>query len=425
MRENFLHYLWKYKKFNTLHLRTTTYQSIELIKVGEHNFNSGPDFLGSLIKIDGQLWAGNIEIHIKSSSWYLHNHDKDKAYDTVILHVVWEHDADVNRPDGSVIPTLELKQYISSQALTNYFRLFSDKHKWINCEKDFSSIDDLIISNWLERLYFERLERKCVEINSLLESSHNDWEAVLFKLIAKNFGLYINSEAFLSMAKSIDFSIIRKLQSNQLGLEAIFFGQSGLLERSYEGSYYNELNHEYNFVKRKFKLKNKHIIPVKFLRLRPGNFPTIRLSQLSQLYYQRRALFSEIMKTNAKNDYYNLFSVSVSPYWKTHYNFSKTSKSIEKKVSKSLIDLLIINTIIPLKFSFAKSQGKSINDNLLSLIGSINSEENKITKSFNSLKKISITALHSQSLLQLKNEYCDKNKCLQCAVGNALLNRNM
>lgn len=421
MHEDFLHYLWKFKKFDMSHLNTTDRERLDILSVGHHNFNAGPDFFNAQLKIDNQLWAGNVEVHVKSSDWFLHNHEMDKAYDNVILHVVWEHDTDVFRKNNSKIPTLELKDYISKVSWSAYEKLFSKSEKWINCEHDFTSICDFEMSNWLERLYFERLERKSEDINVLLKSSKSDWEAVLFKMLAKNFGLKVNSDAFLSLANSIDFSIIRKVQSNQHSLEALLYGQAGFLEQHIEEPYYLELKREYEFLKQKFLVSNRNITPVQFFRLRPLNFPTIRLSQLANLYHENQNLFSKVIETDALDDFYNLFSVPTSQFWESHYTFEKSSKKSKKVVSKAFVDLLLINTIIPLKFSYAKSQGKHIDDSLITLIESIASEENSIVEKFNALKKVSTSALQSQGLLQLKNEYCNKNKCLQCAVGSSIL----
>ena len=213
MREDFLHYVWQHKKFEVLKLQTTSYEKVEVISVGQQNLHGGPDFFNAQLIIGEQLWAGNVEIHIKTSDWYAHNHESDSAYDNVILHVVWEHDTDIFRADNSSLPTLILKDFVKKEMLNNYKALFNRPQKWINCEKDLELVDDFVIENWLERLYFERLERKSNAIEALLKTCNNDWEAVLFKLLAKNFGLNVNGEAFLSMANSFDFSIFRKLHS--------------------------------------------------------------------------------------------------------------------------------------------------------------------------------------------------------------------
>lgn len=424
MHEDFLHYLWKYKKIDVSNIETTDRQIIQVQSVGQHNFNAGPDFFNAQLKINDQLWAGNVEVHIKSSDWFLHNHELDRAYDNVILHVVWEHDTDIFRRDNSKIPTLELKAYVSKLALNNFEKLFSKSNKWINCENDFPGLNNFEMSNWLERLFLERLERKSEEITAVLLTSKNDWEAVLFKMITKNFGLKVNGDSFLSLANSVDFSIVRKTLVNQTSLEALLFGQAGLLDKDIEDSYYIELVKEYEFLNQKFSLSNISVTPMQFFRLRPPNFPTIRLSQLATLYHQNPNLFSKIIEINTLEGFYDLFSVVTSPFWESHYTFGKSSKASKKVLTKSFIDLLVINTIIPLKFSYAKFLGQNIDDSIIRLIESVASEKNSIIEKFNSLKFVSTSALQSQGLLQLKNEYCNKNKCLQCAVGSSLLYSN-
>ena len=422
MQEDLLHYIWQYKKLDVLNLRTNHNEPLQIVSVGQHNLNSGPDFFNAHLKIGGQLWAGNVEIHVKSSDWYIHNHEADTNYDNVILHVVWEHDTDVYRKDNTLIPTLELSKVVNKNLFDNYNMLLSNiKHKWINCENDFADVDAFVLDNWLERLYFERLERKSNAIHDLLESSKNDWEAVLFKLLAKNFGLKVNGEAFYSLAQSIDFSIVRKTQSNHEQLEALFFGQAGLLENDFQDVYYLKLVKEYRFLNQKFQLNNDHVLPFQFFRLRPQNFPTIRLSQLAMLYNKHQNLFSKVIGINTLKEFYELFDVTTSKFWETHYNFENQTKTSIKKLSKAFIDLILINTILPLKFCYANLQGQQVEEQILNIVSEIESEDNSIIKTFNSLKKVSQSSLQSQALIQLKAEYCDKNKCLQCAIGNALI----
>jgi hypothetical protein len=421
MQEAFLHYLWKLKKFKLTNLKTTLGDTITIKSVGQHNHNSGPDFFNAQLQIGEQLWAGNLEIHIKSSDWFLHKHETDVNYDNVILHVVWEDDAEVFRKNNSRIPTLELKHYVDSALLNNYQKLFSKQQRWINCENDFATVDDFVLTNWLERLYLERLERKAEDIKTLLINSNNDWEAVLFKMLSKNFGLKVNGDAFLSVANSVDFSITRKVMSNQETLEALLFGQAGLLETTIEDPYYITLQKDYLFLKQKFQLDTTGITSIQFFRLRPPNFPTIRLSQLASVYHQNKNLFSKVIETHCKVDFYKLFTVSTSEFWKTRYTFAKISKSSKKQLTKSFIDLLLINTIIPIKFAHAKQIGKDVNEEVLKLIKLLTPENNSIVHKFQTLKPIINSAMDSQSVLQLKNNYCDKNKCLQCAVGNTLM----
>lgn len=423
MQEDFLHYIWKFKKFRTQNLQTEQGEAIILNSVGQHNFNSGPDFFNAKLTIGEQLWAGNVEIHIKSSDWYLHNHEQDPAYDGVILHVVWEHDTEIFRKDNTAIPTLVLRNHIDFSLLNNYKKLFAKQNRWINCENDFASTDDFVLANWLERLYFERLERKADAIESLLLDSKNDWEAVLFKMLAKNFGLKVNGEAFFSLAQSVDFSVVRKTQSSLQSLEALLFGQANLLMESVEDVYFIGLSTEYAFLKQKFQLKGNQVLPLQFFRLRPPNFPTIRLSQLANLYHEHQNLFSKVIELDELDDFYTLFNVSTSAFWETHFTFEKTSKKSVKVITKAFTDLLLINTILPLKFCYAKQKGQDIDDSILKIASKIHSEKNSIIDAFNQLKKISKSAFQSQALIQLKNEYCAKNKCLHCAVGNMLLTK--
>lgn len=423
MQEDFLHYVWKYKKFTIPRLQTSDGDVITLVEVGQHNHNSGPDFFNAQLEIAGQLWAGNVEVHVKSSDWYLHNHERDLAYDNVILHVVYEHDIEIFRKDNSVIPTLELKNYINRKLLDNYQNLLSKQDKWINCENDFAAVDDFILNNWLENLYFERLERKSKTIEAMLVLSRNDWEAVLFRLLAKNFGLKVNGDAFLSMTDSFDFSMVRKLQSKPEQLEALFFGQSGILDDEIESFYYQKLKKEYKLLKQKFSLTNRQVMPLQFFRLRPPNFPTIRLSQLAMLYHRHQNLFSHVIAANTIEELYKLLKVSTTSFWDDHYTFEKVSKLTKKTMTKSFVDLLLINTILPLKFSYAKHQGQSIDENILDIIKYIDSEKNGIVNKFNSLKPVAHSALESQALIQLKTEYCTKNRCLQCAIGNSVIGK--
>lgn len=421
MQEDFLHYIWKHSKFNLNAIKTTRGESIQIISKGQHNLNSGPDFFNAQIRIEQQLWAGNVEIHVKSSDWFLHNHEVDKAYDNVILHVVWEHDSDVFRKDNSVVPTLQIKDYVSKQTMEQHSILFSTDKRWINCENDFASIDKFTINNWLERLYFERLERKSKDVYRLLEASKNDWEAVLFKMLAKNFGLKVNGASFLSISNSFDFSVFRKCQSQVEKLEALIFGQAGLLDKDVQDVYFKELFREYAFLKQKFVLDSSGVITPSFFRLRPNNFPTIRLSQLAKLYVVHKQLFSKLMAVTSIDEMVKIVSVEASEFWKTHYTFDKVSKLSNKKMSKQFIHLLIINTIIPVRFSYAKYNGKIIDETILNVLQEIPSEKNSVIEKFNSIKRVSNSALESQAFLQLKMEYCDKNKCLQCAIGNKVL----
>lgn len=336
-------------------LVTSNNETVVISDVGIHNHLSGPDFFSAKVNIGGQLWAGNVEIHLKSSDWYAHGHEKDTNYNNVILHVVWEDDTEVFRSDNSEIPTLELKKCISTSLLRACKKLFDKKDvSFINCEKNITNIDGFLIKNWLERLYFERLERKSQLILDLLEDSKNDWENVLFSLLLKNFGLKINGEAFLSLANALDFSIVRKLRSDTLEFESALYGMIHLLtDDRITDAYYIQLKKEYKHFKNKFDVKEESVQKPEFFKLRPPNFPTIRLSQLANLYREHQSLFSKIINTSSLVELYQIFDVSASPYWNNHFTFGKESKKSAKKLTKKFIDLLIVNSILPLKFCYA------------------------------------------------------------------------
>ena len=422
MKEDFLHYLWKFKKFDALNLKTSNEEEITIINVGQYLELAGPDFFNAQITIGDQKWAGNVEIHLKSSDWYVHHHERDSAYENVILHVVWEHDTEIFRSNNTEIPVLELKKYVEKETVENYQSLLSPK-SWIFCEKQLIDIDEFTLKNWQERLFFERLERKSKPIFDLLEQTNQDWEAVLFCLLAKNFGLNTNGEIFIKIAQAIPFSIIRKESFEVENLEALLFGTSGLLDSEKEDNYFKDLKFRYYYLLHKYQIEKNSIEPVQFFKHRPDNFPTIRLSQLANLYHSQQNLFSKICTFNSLKHIYEVFQVSTSEYWLNHYQFDKESPKKKKPLSKSFIDLIVINTIIPIQFAYAKSQGKEISEDLISLLNGVSPEKNAIIDKFSFFGIKPKSAFETQSLLQLKNEYCNKSKCLECAVGMELLKK--
>jgi len=423
MKEDFLHYLWKFKKFDGLNLKSVQGEEITIIKTGDYLELAGPDFFNAHIEIGNQKWAGNVEIHLKSSDWYLHNHEKDAAYKNVILHVVWENDTAIFREDNTEIPVLVLKYYVSKEIIDNYNALVSPK-TWISCERQLKEIDKFVFKNWQERLFFERLERKSKFIDQLLEETNQDWEAVLFCLLAKNFGLNTNGNSFLQIAKAIPFSVIRKESFEVENLEALLFGTSGLLETEKEDVYYKDLKFRYFYLLHKYQIEKIYADPLQFFKLRPDNFPTIRLSQLASLYHRHQNLFSKIIDLKSIGEVYRLLNISASSYWQNHYQFDKESPNKSKMLSKPFIDLVVINTIIPLQFAYSNIRGESIAEDLIDFINEVDSEKNAIIDKFNSLGIKSQSAFESQALLELKNEYCERKACLKCAIGLELLKNN-
>lgn len=420
MKEDFLHYVWQYKKFDFSNLTTVNGESLLLTNVGNYLQQTGPDFFNAQIHIDEQKWAGNVEIHVKSSDWYLHHHEKDNNYDNVILHVVWEHDAPIFRKDNSEIPTLELKNYVVKEVFENYKSLVAPK-SWIYCENQIGMVDDFILINWKERLFFERIERKIIPIQKLLIDLNHDWEAVLFCMLSKNFGLNTNGETFLKMAQSIPFSIIRKERFEVENLEALFFGKTDLIPLEPEDNYSKDLKNRFDYMIQKHQLLKTILAPLEFFKHRPDNFPTIRLAQFAMLYHKQENLFSKIIEMHKLEDFYSIFDIETNDYWQTHYQLDKQSVKKKKKLTKSFIDLIIINTIIPIQFAYAKSIGKEISESIMETMVEIQPEKNNVIDKFNRFKIQSKNAFDTQSLLQLKNEYCNANKCLQCGIGIQLL----
>jgi hypothetical protein len=421
MKEEFLYYAWQYQLFYKSTLKSVHRQEINVLKFGVQNKNSGPDFLNAHIKMGDETWVGNVEMHVKSSDWYVHNHENDSNYDAVILHVVWEHDVEVFTKKNQPIPTLELKNYIDKELIIKFNGLINDSKRWIPCEQQIHQMEPFLLHNWLERLYFERLEQKSEFIKELLQETNFDFESVLFRLLAKNFGLKINGEGFFKLASSLDFSIIQKVRFDEIQLSALLFGQAGFLEDELEIPLYKQLQTEYQYLKHKYQLQSIHKNNFQFFRMRPPNFPTIRLAQLINLIFQQQHLFSKIIEIDQKEDFYKLFNVQVLDFWKTHFTFETTSKKSPKKLTKSFVDLLLINTIIPLKFIYLQTKTDFDEETILRLIHQITPEKNAIIEGFADLHITAKNAMESQALIELKNNYCTKKRCLQCAIGIKLV----
>ena len=396
MREDFLHFIWKYKKIRKAPLVSSQNETIEILSEGTHNHLSGPDFFNAKIKINEQLWAGNVEIHNKSSDWYAHGHESDQNYDNVILHVVWDDDVAIFRKGNSQISTLELKGYVSKEVFEAYQKLFESRtNKFINCQNEISSVNDFIFKNWLERL------------------------------LLRNFGLKINGESFQSLSESLPFNIVRKIGDNALQLEAAFFGMVGFLESDeILDAYYLHLRKEYQYLAHKFKLNNQTVQKPEFFKLRPSNFPTLRLAQIANLYSKNQNLFRKIIDAQSLDAIYEVFDVQASEYWNSHFTFGRESKKSPKKLTKNFIELLLINTILPLKFQYTKHFNTEEEPSILEIIASIKNERNSIIDNFLSLGLGIANAMESQAVLQLYNNYCSKNNCLHCAVGHHLLKGN-
>lgn len=420
MKEDFLHYVWQYQKLTSLELHSVKGETITILHPGFYLKTAGPDFFNAQVIIGGQKWAGNVEIHVNSSDWYLHNHERDAAYNNVILHVVWEHDSDVFGSNNVEIPVVELREYVDKELLLSYKNLIAQK-SWIYCENQIQEVNSFVVSNWQERLFFERLERKSQDVFDNLVVTQNDWEVVLFLLLAKNFGLNTNGVSFFKIAQAIPFSVIRKEASDLQNLEALFFGMAGLLDQNKEDVYYKDLQFRFYYLLQKYSIEKVTVEPLQFFKHRPDNFPTIRLSQLASLYHHEKNLFSKITNEFSLHLLYERFAVAASDYWQSHYQFDKISPKKSKKLTKSFIDLLLINTIIPIQFAYAKNLGKEISEELIVLMQSLIPEKNATLDKFKSIGVSAKNAFEAQTLLQLKSEYCNKSRCLDCAIGSELL----
>ncbi|MAD97068.1 MAG: hypothetical protein CMB99_07045 [Flavobacteriaceae bacterium] len=420
MKEEFLHFVWKQKVLLSNQIYTTQKELVRILEPGFYNNNSGPDFLYAKIRIGNTLWAGHVEIHLKSSDWYAHRHQQDDNYDPVILHVVWEDDVPVYSNDNVPFPTLVVKDYLEDQLFLNYQKLI-DNQNWIACGDGIADVDSFVFNHWLERLFFERLERKAMQIERWLQETNNDFEAVLFMVLAKNFGLKVNGEAFCQLAQSIDFSVIKKVASSSFSLEALLFGQAGFLSETIDVPYHHELREAYSFLMKKYQLKPGRKTKFQFFRMRPQNFPTIRIAQLAALYSSQSNLFSKLMNCRTKNEYYQVLDLQLNSFWRTHYNFEKLSKASTKNLSKSFKQLLLINAILPMKWLYGKYSNSSSVNEIIALLEDLPAEQNGIIKGFQRLDIKARNLKESQALLELKYNYCAKKRCLQCAIGSKLL----
>ena len=415
MTERLLQFIWQFQYFDKKVLTTIDSELIQVIFVGQYNINQGPDFSNAKIKIGNTTWAGTVELHIRTSDWKKHQHQNDKNYDNVILHVVWEDDG-----MKSDIPVLELKGRVSKILLQRYEDLMN-ANSFIPCEKSIHTVRDITWKSWKDRLLIERLLRKATIVETYLQQNNYHWEETFWWLLAKNFGIKVNAEAFESIAKSISINILAKHKSQIHQLEALLLGQAGLLEKKFTDEYPKLLQREYKFLKEKYKLKPIHQ-PVHFLRMRPGNFPSIRLAQLAMLITESNHLFSKIKDTSAVKDVIKWFDATANDYWHYHYRFDDESAFMKKNLGAAMIDNIIINTVAPVLFAYGTYHDENkYKEKALKWLGETTAEKNSITKGFQKLGIENQNAFDSQALIELRNEYCTKKRCLDCGVGNKIL----
>ncbi|MEP1095258.1 MAG: DUF2851 family protein [Cyclobacteriaceae bacterium] len=420
MDERFLHHIWKFQKLNGK-LQTIDGQELIVLNQGNHNHNSGPDFEEARIKLGKIEWAGKIEIHIKSSDWLAHNHHLDKAYESVILHVVWKHDRAIcinNEP----IPTLELCGLVNQNEPKKYLS-FIDQRKDILCQDQLPSVSSLTFTNQLDRMMIERLEQKAVEILDLTQSQNADWESITYLSLAKNFGFAVNKEPFLTLALSLPYKVFAKNTSG-LGAEALVFGQSGFLNEK-DDAYRQELQREYVFLKSKYGLTSRLEKQMwKFGRMRPSNFPTVRLAQFAALIKKNKHLFSTLIEIENPKDVVKLLDFNVGDYWMLHYDFGKVRKKPGGNLGKSTVENLIINTIAPLFAAYSKYTGnQSYIDKAILILEVLSAESNQITKKWSAAGQEVKSAFDSQSLIGLYKNYCTAKRCLECGIGIEILDK--
>ena len=416
MTEKLLQYIWQFQYFNPNALVTEEGESLQVLQPGMPNSNQGADFTDSKIKLGNTTWAGSIELHILASDWNKHKHSADKNYKNVILHVVWNNDAELNLP----FSTLVLQDKVPKLLLKKFDELMHAE-SFIPCEKNIELIDQFTWQNWKERMLVERLETKTALIFEYLKKNNNHWEETCWWLLAKNFGYKLNSVAFEKMAQTISLNLLAKHKDQIHQTEALLFGQAGLLDADFTDAYPKLLQQEYQYLKKKYQLQKVEGTML-FLRMRPSNFPTIRLAQLAMLVHSSLHLFSKIKESPNLNTIKKLLNVTANDFWHYHYTFEDLSNFKKKKLGNQMVDNILINTVVPLLFAYGHFyQDTVLKDQALGWLEQINAEKNSISKGFRALRIEIKNAFDSQALIQLKTNYCNKKRCLDCRIGNKLL----
>lgn len=419
MKEKLLQFIWQFQYYHKQDLTTTSGDPLQIIQQGKYNTNQGADFSDAKIKTGEATWAGNVELHVNSSDWDMHHHSADKNYNNIILHVVWKHDKEIKDQAGNNLITLELHNRVSKLLLNKYEELMNT-YSFIPCENHSHTINGLTLLSWKQRLLVERLETKSAIVFSLLKENNFHWEETFWWLIAKNFGIKINADAFEKVARSLSLNILSKHKNQIHQLEALLMGQAGLLDREFKDDYPKMLQQEYSFYKNKYQLKPPQC-QVFFLRMRPANFPTIRLAQLAMLVHTSTHLFTKVKETMSVHEVIKLLNVTANDYWHYHYVFDEPSGYHKKNTGELMINNILINTIVPVLFAHGLHHNdQPCKDKAIAWLESISAEKNVITRGFEKLKFPHKCSFDSQSYIQLKNEYCNNKRCLECAIGNSL-----
>lgn len=425
--EQLLHYTWKHRLFPATTLQTAGGETVEVIDPGLHNQHAGPDFFNAKVRIGGQLWVGNVEIHERSSDWYRHGHDHDAAYNNTILHVVSVWDRDVLTEHGIWLPQLQIS--VPSYVLENYQELLAEE-RYPPCYRVVPQLGQLTVHAWMSALAVERLEEKTARIEDYLAQTEGDWERAFFITLARNFGFGVNTEAFEEWAFGISLSAAGKHRDNLLQVEALFLGQAGLLEEGVvptdrQDNYYLDLTREYQFLRTKFGLQPMRAQRWCFLRLRPQNFPHVRLSQLAMLFHAHRVDLSRLLEVENGKQARELFRATAAPYWQSHYTFGREAASTPKTLRESSLDLLIINTLAPVMFAYGRGHhDEPLCERAFAFLEETKPERNHIIRSWAGAGITAESAADSQAMIQLKTKYCDRKDCLRCRFGTAYLKRS-
>jgi hypothetical protein len=426
VHEGFICYIWQFQYFDKKELKTSGGEKIEVFKPGIGNTHAGPDFSNAKVKIDGIDWVGSVEIHPRASGWMEHRHDLDPAYENVVLHVVWQNDQPIYRSDKTLLPTLELKDRVDESLITQYKKLVNTSFT-IPCKKSFPQVEEVVKRSMLDRTLIQRLEAKAAQVLEILRQHHGDWQQTAFILLARNFGFNVNSDPFLQLAVSLSYKTLLKHTDKPLQIEALLFGQAGFLDIAVGDAYYQLLRREYNLLSQKYGLSARKLKRAqwRFLRLRPANFPTVRLAQFAALLVQEKNAFSKIFDTTETRSLRDLFSIRQSEYWQGHYQFNRKSKQEVAGLGDSSIDHILINTVAPLLVAYGKyNDQQAAIDRAVGMLQAIPSESNTITKSWGALGQDARTAFDSQAMIELYNNFCQRRNCLNCTIGASLLKPN-
>ncbi|WP_207493213.1 DUF2851 family protein [Aridibaculum aurantiacum] len=420
MTERLLQFIWQFQYYNTGSLSTEEGQLLKIIHQGQFHSNQGPDFINAKVVLDNTTWAGNIELHIRSSDWIRHRHSADKNYNNTILHVVWQHDAVIKHADGSVIPTLQLQHRVPKLMLQHYDVLQQSNH-FVPCDRFLPALTELKWGVWKDRLLVERLQRKSAYVLELLQAAQNHWEEVFWWMLARNFGSKINADCFEAVARSLPVATLGRHKNQIHQLEAMLLGQAGLLSRSFTDDYMVMLSKEYQFLQKKYKLVPSAITP-NFLRMRPANFPTIRLAQLAMLVHRSSHLFSSVLEAVDVNGLKKYLDVTANDYWHYHYLPDEPTPFKPKQLGQQMAENIIINTIVPVVFSYGVfHKNDALKEKAAVWLTQVQPEENAITKHWKAKGVTNLHAADSQALIELKNNYCTHRRCLSCSVGNSVL----